>query len=475
MVCTIQFNPGPHTQCRTQSGKEQARHANCHTDVKKDCRISDTELLSPVVISAHVNYLPTEILLVIFRLVEASSLGGASNLPYVCQRWMEVVAMDPACWRLLTVWPDKPELFVIPVVRAFFDATRDSRISIQILADHRVTPTITVAEEHDRIRQVMEYAQPHFQRLEALHIKTAYRSSVVVVSQYLNKASLGKLRWLGLDSWNVDSTAPLLITSVNLSKVDVLRIDAKSFGDLCRADILWPPIGVRHEDDGSTYNIQLHLYITRYHPAEPSHLMSALDLLIPLSLLNEKVNIRPTIFDVAFDPQSFEWCSRVETPLHFESADLADMDGPFIPTFFRCVSQPLGHLTLRRCEILPDTNIRSRFIRLKGIASASSMLNVLKTWNGQNLGITDCPGFNDEVLRDLTDGNPACYQHLRALLVTGATYTAEAFKCMVERRYPAGPPSTQERWSIDVKNGPELTAELRSWFEARVPSFSWSS
>ncbi|EIW76505.1 hypothetical protein CONPUDRAFT_76832 [Coniophora puteana RWD-64-598 SS2] len=228
-----------------------------------------------------------------------------------------------------------------------------------------------------------------------------------------------------------------------------------------------------HYEDDPDDVVEFHVSITRYRPTEPSNFISAVDFFISLSLLNKSMTINPEISDISFDAQSFRWCSWVDTPLSFKSPELTDLGSSFIAEFFRCITSRPEYVTLTRCEIPPETNIRGHYACFDGIVSGSSMLNALRSWDGSELHIKECPGFTDAVLRDIGDEDIPCLRRLRALTVTGAAFSAEAFKYMVERRYPAGSSSTQRRWSIWVDDGPALPAEMRNWFEARVPSFIW--
>ncbi|EIW83851.1 hypothetical protein CONPUDRAFT_163128 [Coniophora puteana RWD-64-598 SS2] len=242
----------------------------------------------------------------------------ASTLPFVCRRWLDVAAMEPAYWKNLDINIDGPS-FIPTVIETFFIASRDSPIAVTIAPPLGSLCSLTASQEHARWQFIMNHMSPHLGRLTRLCITTYYRSTTVLISRFLDGATLC-LDELKLTSRRTDDTSPLQITSLNLasSRLNELYVDAGSFVDLMDANIQWP------SDEPSELNLK------RYRPTSPALALSPARLMAALQKFEQGRSwYQLAIDDVQFDPHdpppddiALREVSHIE---------LVDLDGPFMP------------------------------------------------------------------------------------------------------------------------------------------------
>ncbi|EIW76385.1 hypothetical protein CONPUDRAFT_158412 [Coniophora puteana RWD-64-598 SS2] len=358
---------------------------------------------------------------------EEYTAPSAQQLAFVCRRWVDVLAMDPEYWKTLEI-ATSGSTFVPYVVEKFFSASRDNLIQFTISPCETTACSSSPRQERKRIGIVMELMRPHLGRLTRLSIKAVYRSSIVSIGQFLDGAVMTQLTDLKLLS---------------------------------------------QETDAVPFPHRIILIVTsgRYRPANPSDGVSASRLIGALRTLDDKRNpIDIDVEDVEFNPEDI--VLHVDRFYESYNIRLCDIAADFAPMF--CAIGGSDYTEIVRCEVALRCKIYSTDLLITEVTSSCSMLRMLQDWEGNTLTLDNCLGFDDRVIGALASGEPQC----RGLACAGLQYfelrgctkfSASALKRMCEMRLGVLPLE-----HLDIKDGPEIDADIFRWFEEHVQSFSWN-
>ncbi|EIW83850.1 hypothetical protein CONPUDRAFT_80395 [Coniophora puteana RWD-64-598 SS2] len=384
-------------------------------------------------------------------------------LAMVCRRWLDVLAMRPEYWEQLKINIDGPT-FIPAAIETFFVASRDNPIEVTVYPREFEPCTLTAAQERDRWALIMRHMAPHLGRLSRLSVTTYFRSTIVFISQFLDGATL-TLEELELKSRQTDDTSPLQISTLRMADIESLHTDAESFVNLMGA-IEWL------SGSGTLGKIG----ITGYRPesplpaASPARLIAALD---KLNGLDVRMYIL-SITNVKFDPNDLP--SDTPSLRSVALLTLEELEGPFVPIICDATrsSVHLEDIHVEKCETPTYSPLPPGNLNISGIPSGPSLLHLLQGFEGTDIILYDCQGFDDWFLgvlsvRNQTDGRFQACPNLQNMELRDYHFSASALRRMCEARYD----NTQTRIKSLSVYGPKLDDESNAWLESHVEDFSW--
>ncbi|EIW83838.1 hypothetical protein CONPUDRAFT_150891 [Coniophora puteana RWD-64-598 SS2] len=385
----------------------------------------------------------------------------AHALPFVCRRWHNVAAMESTYWKHLDINIDGSS-FIPAIVETFFVASRNSPISVTIVPPLGKSCSLTASQEHSRWQFIMANMSLHLGRLTSLCIETYYRSTSVIISRFLDGATLS-LEDFRLTSHETDDTSPLQICSLNLtsSRLYELHIDAGSFVSLMESNIQWP-------SEGST-----DLNLKRYHPISASLALSPAHLMAALQKFGQGRSCRQVAIDeVQFGPDDSP-PNGISLP-EVSYIELVDIHGPFIPLICNAIRQSsqMESMIVRGCSTPSRSPLLGYELLIRDIDSSVSLLRMVQGSEVAYLDISECDGFDDWFLGALSlrgeaDNSVTC-PNLSRLEVSDCTFSASALQRMCEMRHEDAPIKY-----IKVRLGSKLDDDSRSWFESHIEVFDW--
>ncbi|EIW76313.1 hypothetical protein CONPUDRAFT_168878 [Coniophora puteana RWD-64-598 SS2] len=432
---------------------------------------------SYLVVIPPIMSLPTEILLRIIELASQWSTMGffngwpeyveytgpsADKLAFVCRRWLDVLAMKPVFWKSLHVALDGAT-FVPNIIETFFAASGDNQLEITITSGDSASCILTPSQECERLDFVMKHMAPHFGRMSEISIEVFYRSTIVHISSYFNNRTMSHLSDLNLVSYDTNDVSPLRISTLETPSLSQLKTDAGSFMNLMNGGIAWQA-GRRLSG----------LCVTKYRPASHLAVINSRRFLEGLKAMAKLMAGVPDVWieveDVALDGEDI----TTFTMERLEGLRLSDIRGNVASAICNSItSSTVAYAWITRCEPISRCTVPGFELEVKGISSSLSLLRLLQDWQGWELAITNCGGFDDWVLGALAVSsmrNGRTCPQLRTLKIIGGTFSVAALQRMCEMRLDDEEGRIQR---LMVEGGPELKEDLRKWFEDNTEHFSW--
>jgi len=431
-------------------------------------------------LSSPVMQLPTETLLDVFfwasriRYYVVDSVEEenkftapiAQSLVSVCRRWLEVLAMNPLYWENFKIIIDSPT-FSVDIITTFLSMVASlDKIEIVVALSSANSRTLVASQEGERLSAVVQLLPPYFERLLSLSINSAYRSSIVHASRFLDGAVLPKLAYLVLVSQETDDTSSLEMSSFECPSISLLAIDAKSFVDLSNCVISWPTVPDRFD-----------LRITKYRPDTPFLALDARSVVDALKALDDvnpfDLDIDNVEVDADDDDDDYQTYPHIEQLMWL---GLNALQGSLVSSLCNAIRSPyLDTVDVEGCEPSSRSPMPGQELHLTGIRSSCTILRMIQDWEGCALIVKDCPGFDDWLLGALAYCNKdedglACPYMSRIEILGGCTaFSASAFQRMCEMRHDVA-----RIGDVDIKDAPVLDGGLRTWFEEHMDSFFWA-
>ncbi|EIW81496.1 hypothetical protein CONPUDRAFT_165620 [Coniophora puteana RWD-64-598 SS2] len=364
---------------------------------------------------------------------------------YVCRRWLDVLAMDPRFWRWTVIHIDVP--FVTQhVMKTFFRASRDSLIRIYIC--YSGAPLMSPEHEHDRVATAMESARPHLSRCFGFNLRALYRSSTVLASRYLDGLSAPSLTKLLLTSAITDSNERFDATTLSCPNLRWLWLDAQSLVNFVLTNTGHTP----PRKFPQSYLMELHA--TRYRPHGISNSLSSTSFAEAVAAAKRKSIFTFTLTDVEFandyrpsssSPTSLSTHPAVDPDLIIRDMIIrfTNMEGPSISRVLNYIIPELSQSSLVSIVDgdLAGLELQVRLppqcrLSLHNIQSSSVLRIITDQWDGSELFLYSCPGFDDDFLQILADDMEFC-SNLQILAIDGRHWSTAAMIRMCEARHSA--------------------------------------
>jgi hypothetical protein len=217
------------------------------------------------------------------------------------------------------------------------------------------------------------------------------------------------------------------------------------------------------------------LIVSHFRPRD-GEVLTICDFMIALKPIQRLFDL--TIIDLQIDMSesplaNYEDMEDVNLT-HLETLDVRDLEcfEP-IDTILCAVGTRLKLMAITRCVTSHIQSFRGS-LHLEGISG--NILQLLCCWNGKELFITRCPGFNDHTLEDIGYWHANCVPNLHTLCISDCLNISSAgLKQLVRDRCSLSDSDGQfllKKLSVswDV---PHITPKDRLWFTKKLRRFGY--
>ncbi|RDB21872.1 hypothetical protein Hypma_011158 [Hypsizygus marmoreus] len=486
------------------------------------------DLVNPAFISA----LPTELLLIVFKLVYISSrvprpgpissdpnnseddpeapyetewpredLHVRTLFPYalssVCTKWRDVMSLVPEFWTRIIIHTDAHD-FSPSFLRAHLQWSRDLAIDITVLQQRANSFRNSKLLENSRLREIIDIVGPHVRRCRTLRFYVTYTSSLPnIASDFYGtapnltnlrlQASIGDgfgtsfhtngpaeqfiypmLQYLAIDGWNFVH----LFTHASEWLERVFQTDRGSFDILSISHFEQDESEGRVTPGGRRFSLE----------EAWSYLSSAaiglyledldFDCELPLELEGNPTLNPPPQPHPPINPSPVVALFLIGLGSKLTASLLSHSRRDALPLAVLTVTHsPISDI---RTEDFPAN---SDFITFDGIAhSPHDMARLLAHWQGQSLHVRKCPAFDDSVLDML--GRTFVDEHDEQLRFNAMNLRDLSLDGCVGFSMEALKRMVGERWervalggrldSITIRRMPGVTEEDRDWLTERL-------
>ncbi|EIW80527.1 hypothetical protein CONPUDRAFT_144584 [Coniophora puteana RWD-64-598 SS2] len=403
--------------------------------------------------------LPTEILLAVFDLLYqehqankpkhpkklvADSCSFPCSVASVCQRFLDVLSLNPRFWRHIVLWVHDPHLYPW-VVRRYIAASQEQELAVYISCGSADSGTNDEhrKREHERVLFFAQTVSAHLKRVTTLSIHTHFRSSLLLATGHLASCSAPHLEGLCLTASVTDTSDELTFPAFHSSTVRSVRLDAKGVVDIVTKRPDWP-----HELEGFWIN-HVGLDVVPYPPSlAPSgssipslpllsaraffHALAHIDNMSGVSLSITGVTLNHDVALEEFDDE--DEGGREMYLCNTFSLTLRSLAAPFLALFFRAFKPEWKHrlgIELVDCSFspvsplqhdlshsatlpssvpdasssasastgIPPFEMETNRLTLRSFPSRDDILIALCAWTGNgSLAVEDCLAFDDAML-----------------------------------------------------------------------------
>ncbi|KAG6909996.1 hypothetical protein DXG01_013996 [Tephrocybe rancida] len=433
-----------------------------------------------------------------FRSAEAymEDLRCTSLFPYsvasVCISWKSVVSRSPKFWAHLAVFVDS-ELDQDSLASFTSHLQFSGDMPLHVLVGRRDPGAYSdddQAREEMRVKDIMDIIQPHIGRCISLVFDVTHTSSLPrIATDFPDIAP--KLTYLSLRASTGNGLRKSckdvsVIPEFQFPILEELDMDGWNFVDLCRNARRWFDGLPMHGDRKRT---SLSGSISHYRPATESTSDPSRFLVYDaFPVLSSKFAM------LELDDLDFDSFPQTEDEMHHAANEIK------IPYTLR-LSRMKSHLTSAIITAAYPEDVKlvidgcpiswleqfpsSSPLELHGTGSSLDFQHLLADWEGTELYVCDCPGFDDEVLKFLgsTRGNILNAPALAKLTVTRCKVSLKALREMVEGRraairarpelrpegiYDTG---TEENLRLVVIGTKDEDEEDKEWFKEASDSY----
>ena len=458
---------------------------------------------------ALIGALPTELLLIIFKLVYMKSrvpkdyidlydmmLPPDSDFPYetiwatdqnllcpslfpyalasVCSTWRDVMSTVPVFWTRVVILVDSNPTPLL-VIKSYLHWSRDLPLHVTVTRQ----PGTFEGEDSDeklRVAAVMELLGPHVHRCHSLQFDVIYCSSLPSIRRdfYGVASGLEKLQLkCRVDDGRSDLSDPVEHKAFSCPILTKLVIDCRNFMDTCIID-------------AHLFKNVTSLHILHFSPSESAGEAPSLYRVLE-TLQNYRGLSALTLSNIEFDfsPGSYGASSFKLFP---EEVTFEGLSSEVLGEFFHVTDATLEFATIRRCSIDTFYNFSSLHLSLYEIDQDFG--EFLSEWDGRYLYLKQCPGFDDNVLARMGEAPLGGYlgaPNMDNLSISDClNFSVGALREMVDARcrmattYEDGDdwnddPSTPCRMKGLAVNccGPLISSQDSAWFQANLDYFQW--
>jgi hypothetical protein len=371
--------------------------------------------LDPYPRHARVHDVPTELLLIIFKLVHAQEITEPSNntstkwpgidadinspclFPYaiaaVCSRWRDIMSLIPEFWTLAVIVVDLDSTIPPATVMSW---SRNLPLEV-VVTRIDFDGAVDVRHEQDQVVSVMgALVRSHVNRSRKLYFNVKFSSSLPPFPDSF-RGVWSNLSHLFLQcqednggSTDIWGSSTSMEQQLQYPALTSLVIDGRNYYNACRKDLQWT---IRCP-------FVFDLSISHYTPLL-GELFSSTTLTLPIialpslgALRINDLSLQPSPYNlvVAFPPGPGGYIQLSQIHDFRFIADMLDLLHVAI------------NINLTRCAMgLP----RGRFnaggsLTLRDIEADEDLMPLLRRWDGVRLYVDNCPGFNDIVLDVMT-------------------------------------------------------------------------
>ncbi|KAF8870732.1 hypothetical protein BD779DRAFT_1578862 [Infundibulicybe gibba] len=435
---------------------------------------------------ATIRDLPVEILVIIFKLVYASSRRPkypyfptfgrtASNLetvwstqedilapslfPYavasVCPGWRNILSTLPMCWTRLVIFADSDPT-PLSDIREFLEWSRDLILDLTVI-NRRLDSPDASSSEYMRVRAVIDLVGPHFYRCRSITFQVRNSSSLPRLGNdfgdpcpVLDTLTLSCIR----DDGKSLPRAPS--PGFSCPSLKHLTVDGRNFKDIISLDKAWWTRRFSR--------------VKRFTVSHFTPLIAGDTLSLYLALAVE-FGSRP--------PSSLE--------LNISSLQLENINNGALKDMFHVAEINTEFLHIVACNGL-DTLPYSSYLTLDNIAPGVDLIAPLSVWGGHSLRINNCPDLTDSIFEMMAtsaaDGEFSVPVVKDIFITDCNNFSVDAIKRMVDVRNRAVEPYIDEpgfdqyetpliRHVSVAGRGPVLSQEDAKWLCTRLENLDW--
>jgi F-box-like len=429
--------------------------------------------------------LPTDVLLMIFRLVynDAQSKSDFDPCAFasVCTAWRDVMSLVPEFWTHIIIQIDSG-LFSLGDVWCHLNWSRNLLIDVHITHKTDLFKTREL-EENTRVESITALLSPHVHRCRKIRYDVIHSSSHPLVSPdiYHTTPRLSELclkssaQGSGSPSAGVLRALPSAVhTELCFPSLSKLTLDGWNFVNLCHSNPQW----AQQADHYHTLSVT----IAHFRPSESAGGRFSLHNCFQfLSRIRHLVSLK--LHDVEFD---FELVTRMDNlPTNFlplQYVMLSHLSSRLTAGILSYLGMDMKVLKIRCCpldEVGNRTPPGYYALVLDNVPITQDIFQFLSSWQGASLQISDCPAFNEmlEMLgpRSNERGVEICAPRLRYLSLDNCTnFTTPALKRMVEGRQKNALFDFNKLSDITIERRghvPEISDEDELWFWENLNRF----
>lgn len=385
-----------------------------------------------------------------------------NSLASVCSHWGKIMLLVPVFWTRVVVLLDS-SIFPPPDLSHQLSAAGDRTIDVIVTRASKLDIAGPTDVEESRMAHIVNVLRPHLQRCRKLHFDVAYSSSLPRIAGILLPV-MPHLRVLSLDSCS-DTGPPTVLpyiqpdetSMINWQNLKTVSIDGWNFTDLYNR--VPDPV---EQIFSNCKSLAVKFGGERFPFGEISQLLNS-----------------TSISRFTADSVSFTQEEDLDDALAIDTLVLKNLDAELtnmILSFFIDIS----HLAIINCsgQDIDQMPAAHDFI-LDNIGIDQHIGNFISTWEGVKLHVTKCPGFDDDMLRMMTNldaDNPSFYTYgdMKRLYISRCNnFSITALKQLVRSRNNSAQWDERQLLTIRVNAGFPLSKADESWFSKRVQKFSW--
>ncbi|RDB30687.1 hypothetical protein Hypma_005907 [Hypsizygus marmoreus] len=432
--------------------------------------------------------LPAELVMTIFEMTRPASWPSGLILSAVCRRWKNIIDRNrPRYWAYLRVYvgPTNPTSLVDLAAQLAISGMNSIRIEVvtRNVDQLRISPR-SIRVEQARVCAIVSVLKPHFHRCISLSFNLLHRSSLPSVLDDIGVCPhLKRLILKCRDGTPNDHDLILRLsnphpqTVFGFGQLKYLAIDGPNFVRVS----MYAPGWLRNQpfNDESFVSIS-HFWQSEWRfPFFLYHALLELQYTVSISLDNVVLPFRHGLMaEDGFGRSNLDpTLNLCNYALSFANIDNAD----FIREVFFVDSRPLGQLKIANCPFDAfDENALDNVqtLWLDGCNSRSELFSFFREWEGNNLVLKNCEGFNDRLIKKLCniiiaeqneDSCPLFWvTHLE--LIACRNFSLGCLKELLVALRIAG----QERLVLRVAGLPFPSNDDIAWFRRHTVELYWS-
>ncbi|KAG6811266.1 hypothetical protein H0H92_008259 [Tricholoma furcatifolium] len=398
-------------------------------------------------------------------------------LASVSKTWREVMSMLTPAWSRVIIFVDAPDCLTF--ARSQVEWSRRTMLPIDLVVSNQDSRRFSRSsdEEGEVLRSIFDIVQPLFYRCRTILFRVTYTSSLPrLASDFPDVAPNLETLWFQAEVPNsgyqgfMDGTLPVHFPFPSLQ---TLEIDGWNFVELSINAIWW--LESLCQNKASDRNLK----VTHYLP------MNGQGKTVRL-LMNDLLPILDKMKSLSFEEVDFasdlDIDSTADDSPSQSSLTLSGLCARL--TALLLADRYVESVTIRRCSLSRILFAPSvYFLDLCDIDypdSTGDLRDMLRFWEGRKLRVTNCPGFDDSVIKLFSEPIPTATPgktSLRGLLSTLSIiqchgFSIAALRKMIDARnaYAAAHESEEdcdidELLLVEICNVPDLNAEDRNWFK----------
>lgn len=371
------------------------------------------------------------------------------------------MGMEPEFWTRIIIFVDSSE-FSLSSISSHLSYSRQLPIDIRVTKKTPHLLPTSEAHENLRLQKITDIIKPYTHRCHSLRYEVTYTSSLPQISTHL-QGTFPFLTDLRLEASKASETIripPAIEWDIQCPSLVCLVVDGLNFIDISKnARVLLDKPQRKYEPFARIAVSHLR------QPTCDAQKFSLSDIFLHIS----------KAYTLQFEDLDVDWdVDATYDVLDFPSPILTLVDLNSGITFAILSSyEYTSSLEIIRCHLNMLACIPyAEFLTLDGIDDSESLAILLPEWDGHNLVMRNCPGFDDSVLKAIgTCGYPTpslcdlsivnCFNFSTAVLRDTVEH------CITNNHNNGG------IISVSGRNVPAMTAQEKEWFVAEDIYLHW--